>query len=622
MKPDFSGYATKANIKCSDGRTILRDAFADSDGQTVPLVWQHGHNDVNNVLGHAMLENREDGVYAYGFFNGSDAAKSARQAVAHKDVKSLSIYANHLQQDGGNVKHGVIREVSLVLSGANPEARIDNVFIKHSDGYSEELDNEAVIQSGELIHSEDGGAQKTTQPSESEDSDDDDRTIGDVIESMNPEQRAVVEYLVGRAAGESGSDDESDSAAHNDTSEGELMHRNVFEENGDGKSVKAGDSVLSHSEIKDIFEDAKNNTGSLHQSILAHAESKGYGVDNLEFLFPEAKTLQNTPEFISRQMEWVNDVLSGAKKVPFSRIKTMYADITHDEARAKGYITGNMKKEEYFGLAKRETHPTTIYKKQKLDRDDIIDVTTMDIVTWLWAEMRVMLNEEIARAVLFGDGREVDDEDKIDEKKIRPIATDHEFFTHKIFVKPEIGAEEMVETVIRAKKHYKGSGSLTLFTSEDLVTEMLLEKDQLGRRLYADEGALKTALRVNKIVTTDILDPDTMDPASRIAGLRGIMVNMGDYVIGTDKGGEITKFDDFDIDFNQYKYLLEGRMSGSLTKRKSAIAIWNEGTFTEDGDNIEPSDFSQQLDPRSNHPQFRPKKGQKPGVDPTPSDGE
>ena len=631
MQPDFSGYATKANIKCSDGRTILPDAFKDCDGNTVPLVWQHGHNNVDNVLGHAKLENRDDGVYAYGFFNESNAAKNAMQAVKHKDVTSMSIYANQLQQDGGNVRHGVIREVSLVLSGANPEARIDNVYIKHSDGYREELEDEAVIYSGELMHSDQSGnAEPKKEENKSEDkenSEGKEETIQDVLDSMTPKQLEVTEYLVGLAAGEekenkeeenNQSDDKSDqSAQHSDTTpEGDTMKRNVFENNGgEAKQVKASDNVLSHSEIKSIFEDAQNNTKSLHQSILAHAESKGYGVDNIEFLFPEAKALQDTPEFISRQMDWVNDVLSGAKKVPFSRIKTVYADITHDEARAKGYITGNMKKEEYFGLAKRETHPTTIYKKQKLDRDDIIDVTTMDIVAWLWAEMRVMLNEEIARAILFGDGRDVDDEDKIDEKKIRPIATDHEFFTHKIFVKKGIKAEEMVEAVIRAKKHYKGSGPLTLFTSEDLVTEMLLEKDQLGRRLYADESALRSALRVIKITTTDILDPDTMDPKSRIAGLRAILVNMGDYVIGTDKGGEIARFDDFDIDYNQYKYLLEGRMSGSLTKRKSAIAIWEEGTFEEDGDNIEPSDFSQQLDPRSNHPKFRPGKNDKPSGD-------
>ena len=618
MKADFSGYASRANVQCSDGRTIMPNAFKDADGTTVPLVWQHGHSAIDNVLGHAELENRADGLYAYGYFNDSNSGQNAKHAVEHGDVKSLSIYANQLQQDGGNVQHGVVREVSLVLAGANPEARIDNVYLKHADGSQEELEDAARIFSGELIHSDEGEAKQESEEKKSEDSEE--RTVADVLETFNEEQRTVLDYLVGQAA--AGDDDEEEESetkeetntksgdmAQSDNSEGDtLMHKNVFEKN-DTATVKAGDNVLSHSDVTDILEDARNRTHSLHQSILAHAESKGYGVDNIEFLFPDAKTVENTPEFVSRQMEWVSSVLNGARKIPFSRIKTLYADITADEARAKGYITGNMKKEEFFGLAKRETSPTTIYKKQKLDRDDIIDVTTMDIVSWLWAEMRVMLDEEIARAVLVGDGRDVEDEDKIDETKIRPIATDHSFFTHKIAVKKEIGAEEMVEAVIRAKRHYKGSGDLTFYTSEYLVTEMLLEKDQLGRRLYADLNALKAALGVSNIQTLDILDPDTMNPESTIAGLKGILVNMRDYTIGTDRGGEIARFDDFDIDFNQYKYLLEGRMSGSLTKRKSAISIWEEGTFEEGGEPIQPEDFSQQIDPRSNHPKFQGKKG-------------
>lgn len=618
MKADFSGYASRANVQCSDGRTIMPNAFKDADGTTVPLVWQHGHSAIDNVLGHAELENRADGLYAYGYFNDSNSGQNAKHAVEHGDVKSLSIYANQLQQDGGNVQHGIVREVSLVLAGANPEARIDNVYLKHADGSQEELEDAARIFSGELIHSDEGEAKQESEEKKSEDSEE--RTVADVLETFNEEQRTVLDYLVGQAA--AGDDDEEEESetkeetntksgemAQSDNSEGDtLMHKNVFEKN-DTATVKAGDNVLSHSDVTDILEDARNRTHSLHQSILAHAESKGYGVDNIEFLFPDAKTVENTPEFVSRQMEWVSSVLNGARKIPFSRIKTLYADITADEARAKGYITGNMKKEEFFGLAKRETSPTTIYKKQKLDRDDIIDVTTMDIVSWLWAEMRVMLDEEIARAVLVGDGRDVEDEDKIDETKIRPIATDHSFFTHKIAVKSDITAEEMVEAVIRAKRHYKGSGDLTFYTSEYLVTEMLLEKDQLGRRLYADLNALKAALGVSNIQTLDILDPDTMSPASTIAGLKGILVNMRDYTIGTDRGGEIARFDDFDIDFNQYKYLLEGRMSGSLTKRKSAISIWEEGTFEEGGEPIQPEDFSQQIDPRSNHPKFQGKGG-------------
>ncbi len=623
MKADFSGYASRANVQCSDGRTIMPNAFKDADGTTVPLVWQHGHSAIDNVLGHAELENRADGLYAYGYFNNSNSGQNAKHAVEHGDVKSLSIYANQLQQDGGNVQHGVVREVSLVLAGANPEARIDNVYLKHADGSQEELEDAARIFSGELIHSEDGEAEKTSEDNSSSE-ENEERTVADVLETFNDEQRTVLDYLVGQAAAESADDEEDDEneeattesgeAKHSDNSEGDtLMHKNVFEKN-DTATVKAGDNVLSHSDVTDILEDARTRTHSLHQSILAHAESKGYGVDNIEFLFPDAKTVENTPEFVSRQMEWVSSVLNGARKIPFSRIKTLYADITADEARAKGYITGNMKKEEFFGLAKRETSPTTIYKKQKLDRDDIIDVTTMDIVSWLWAEMRVMLDEEIARAILVGDGRDVEDEDKIDETKIRPIATDHEFFTHKIAVKKDIGAEEMVEAVIRAKRHYKGSGDLTFYTSEYLITEMLLEKDQLGRRLYADTNALKAALGVSSIQTLDILDPDTMNPDSTIAGLKGILVNIRDYTIGTDRGGEIARFDDFDIDFNQYKYLLEGRMSGSLTKRKSAISIWEEGTFEEGGEPIQPEDFSQQLDPRSNHPKFRPSKNAQGGA--------
>lgn len=617
MKADFSGYASRANVQCSDGRTIMPNAFKDADGTTVPLVWQHGHSAIDNVLGHAELENRADGLYAYGYFNDSNSGQNAKHAVEHGDVKSLSIYANQLQQDGGNVQHGIVREVSLVLAGANPEARIDNVYLKHADGSQEELEDAARIFSGELIHSDEGEAKQESEEKKSEDSEE--RTVADVLETFNEEQRTVLDYLVGQAAAGDDEEEESETKeetntksgemAQSDNSEGDtLMHKNVFEKN-DTATVKAGDNVLSHSDVTDILEDARNRTHSLHQSILAHAESKGYGVDNIEFLFPDAKTVENTPEFVSRQMEWVSSVLNGARKIPFSRIKTLYADITADEARAKGYITGNMKKEEFFGLAKRETSPTTIYKKQKLDRDDIIDVTTMDIVSWLWAEMRVMLDEEIARAVLVGDGRDVEDEDKIDETKIRPIATDHSFFTHKIAVKQDIGAEEMVEAVIRAKRHYKGSGDLTFYTSEYLVTEMLLEKDQLGRRLYADRNALQAALGVSNIQTLDILDPDTMNPESTIAGLKGILVNMRDYTIGTDRGGEIARFDDFDIDFNQYKYLLEGRMSGSLTKRKSAISIWEEGTFEEGGEPIQPEDFSQQIDPRSNHPKFQGKKG-------------
>ena len=608
MNPDFSGYATRSGIKCSDGRTIMQDAFKHNDGARVPLVWQHGHSDPNNVLGHAELENREDGVYAYGFFNNTDAGRNARISVEHGDIDSLSIYANRLKEEDGNVLHGEIREVSLVLSGANPEARIDQIFVQHSDGFTEEVEDSAIFTSGEYIeHAEGSNTEEDVEES-------DEPTVADIIDSMDDDQRAVLEYLVGAAVTEGTDTEESDAEMAQSDIEGEIMH-NVFENNG---ANTVDSEVLSHSEIREIFEDAQKNTKSLHDSIIAHAESKGYGVDNIEFLFPEAKALMDKPEFISRDMEWVQGVLSGTRKVPFSRIKSMTADITADEARAKGYITGNMKKEEFFGLAKRETHPTTIYKKQKLDRDDIVDVTTMDVVAWLWAEMRTMLNEEIARAILIGDGREVDDEDKIDENKIRPIAHDHEFYTHRIQLEGEFDAKEFQKTVFRAKKYYKGSGAPTFFTSQDVLTELLLAEDQLGRPLYESEQALANKLGVSKIVVVPQLDPEGLYQDQPYDQLMGIIVNLADYSVGTDRGGEIARFDDFDIDYNQYKYLLEGRMSGCLTKPKSAIAVWKQGATIPEGEGPEPADHSQVETPLSNHPKYRP--GSKINTKPTTGD--
>lgn len=588
MKADFSGYASRAGVKCSDGRTIMPNAFSKNNGQKVPLVWQHGHRDPENVLGHALLEDRDDGVYAYGFFNDTPKAKNTKIAVQHGDINSLSIYANNLKEERSNVQHGVIREVSLVLSGANPEARIDNVYLKHSDGYREELDDEVVIYSGEtLAHSEDG--EQSSEKTKETEGDDDGKTIQDVLDGFNEEQLNVLYYLVGEASGEEGDDEgdsdnandsndtEGNSASHSSISEGEEMTRNVFEKNG--SSEKTEDNVLTHSQIEDIFKDAER-TGSLKESVLAHAEK--YGIENIDLLFPDAKTIRDTPDFISRRNEWVAGVLSGTSKVPFTRIKSMSADITHDEARAKGYVTGNMKKEEYFGVSKRETTPTTIYKKQKLDRDDIIDITSFDVVAWMKAEMRVMLDEEIARAILFGDGRDIDDEDKIQEDKIRPVATDHEFYTHKVYLDTTAAPEDIVEEVIRSRKYYKGSGNVVFYTSEDLLTDLLLQKDQLGRRLYRSEQELASEMRVSRIVTTELLD-DTYLPEA-IKGLRGLMVNLADYSVGTDRGGQVTMFDDFDIDYNQYKYLIEGRMSGALTKPKSAIAFWEAGTFVENED--------------------------------------
>ena len=621
MKPDFSGYATKSGILCSDGRTIMPDAFKHFDGRSVPLVWQHGHTSPTNVLGHAKLENRKDGVYADGFFNDSENAAHAKAAVMNGDIKALSIFANQLREENKHVMHGNLVEVSLVISGANPGAVIDNVYMQHSDGDESIVEGAAVITSGETLQHSDEGSEGTTTKSSDEDSSDE-KTVEDVLNELSEDQLAVVEYLVKEAA--SDDDDDNDDEDDTDDSEGEAQHMNVFENAGHGATqVKAGDNILSHSDVREIMQNAQD-MGSLrkslqsfvarHDDVLQHAESLGYGIDNLEFLFPDAKAMANKPEVIQREMDWVNGVLSGARKVPFSRIKTLYADITEDEARARGYITGDIKKEEFFGIAKRETSPTTIYKKQRLDRDDIIDVTTLDIVAWLWQEMRVMLNEEIARAILIGDGRAIDSPDKVNPQKIRPIATDHEFFTHKIEFDGDILGEnfvkELIKSLTRSKRHYKGSGRPTFYTSEHVLTEMLLEEDQFDRRLYNTEAELASAIRVDKIVTLDLLDPEYLK-GQQIEGLIGIMVNMADYTIGTDKGGEIAKFDDFDIDFNQYKYLLEGRMSGSLTKHKSAISIWKNGTVIEEGENVSPArkpdgGFPPVDQPQSNHPQRRP----------------
>ena len=619
MPADFSGYATKSNVPCSDGRTILPNAFPEADGARVPLVWQHGHSDVNNVLGHAVLEVRTDGVYANGYFNDTDSAKNARLAVQNKDITSMSIYANRLQQDGNLVKHGVIREVSLVLSGANPEARIENVYIQHSDGFSEEREDEVVIYSSEqsLIHEDDSdGTSESSESSESSDSSEEGEgpTVADVLDSMTEEQRDVVEYLIGRMAADE--DEESENSDDDESSESERtpeganpeMSHNVFEKNGD--SQKKGSDVLSHSEFSNILADAEQ-TGSLKQSLLKHVESKGYGIDNIEFLFPDAQTMSNTPDMITRNQDWVTKVFSEVRKTPFSRIRNIYANLTFDEARARGYITGDLKKEEYFGLAKRETAPTTIYKKQRLDRDDIIDVTTMDVVAWLWGEMRVMLNEEIARAILLGDSRAIDDPSKVDETKIRPIAFDHEFFTHRVGTDNAMDDPmELIKAVIRARRHYKGSGQPTMFVGEDFISAILTAtEDMTGNFRFRNIDEVATVLRVSSIQPVEFLNDATLkDKATdRTAGLLAVMVNLKDYTIGADRGGEITKFDDFDIDFNQYTYLIEGRMSGSLTKTKSAMTIWDNASAADpvEGENIMPADFSQQIDPRSNHIQFQ-----------------
>lgn len=595
MPADFSGYASRANVRCSDGRTILPNAFEKNDGAKVPLVWQHGHKEISNVLGHAVLENRPDGVYAYGYFNETEGANHARSAVSHGDVDSMSIYANDLVERSGNVMHGHIREVSLVLSGANPEAKIDNVVIQHSDGYNEEMETEAVIAFGETIAHEDKSDKSDDKSDDKSSESDDDRTVEDVLNTLNEEQLRAVAYVMGGLDDDEDDDDDSNgnTAEHSNLNQGDKMHRNLFENTG----ASTGDA-LTHSqmntvrkEVNGMLADAARNQNGTLQDILKHTvensaelkhaigEDTDYGINSLEILFPEAQLINGEkPEAIRRPQEWANSVLSGVSKSPFSRIKMRYFDMTHEEARARGYVRGNLKKEMYWSMVQRSTEPTTIYQKEKIDRDDLIDITTVDLVAWMWQEMRVSLNEEIARAIMFGDGREVDDPDKIREDRIRPIIKEDDFYSHKVGIPKSITDDplKMVDAIFAMRKAYKGSGSPTLYTSERLVTDLLLLRRRTvdgfeGERYYDSKEALARALNVSNIVEVD--DYFFTDKNGNPTDLLGVIVNLTDYRVGTDKGGEIANFEDFDIDYNQYKYLLEGRMSGALVKPKSAIVI-------------------------------------------------
>ena len=575
MKYDFSGWATKNNIKCSDGRTILRDAFKHNDGQTVPLVWNHQHNESANVLGHAVLENREEGVYAYCTFNDTEAGKNAKLLVEHGDVTALSIYANQLKQNGSNVMHGTIREVSLVLAGANPGAFIDSI-IRHG----EFCEDEAVIYTGEnlsLEHADQKPSDKDDKAGEDDKGDgkvegNKEKTIKDVVDSMSEEQKNVLYALVGQAL--EGKEMAQSAIEENnnieDGGEQEMKH-NVFE----GKETDKKD-VLSHDAMETIFKDAKRY-GSLKESFLAHADQ--YGIKDIEWLFPDAKNVNMPPDFIKRDDSYVQKVMRGVHHVPFSRIKSMHADITADQARAKGYIKGKLKKEEVFTLLKRTTSPTTIYKKQKLDRDDVIDITDFDVVAWLKMEMRMMLDEEIARAILVGDGRLSSDDDKINEMCIRPIATDADLYCVKAKVSVASAATEdeiakaFIRTVIKSRKEYKGSGSPTLFTTEDILTNCLLLEDKNGRIIYDTVEKLATALRVKEIVTVEVMEGAKTKVEEQEKPLMALMVNLVDYYVGADKGGAVNMFDDFDIDYNQQKYLMETRCSGALVKPFSAIAV-------------------------------------------------
>lgn len=562
---DFSGWATKNNLKCSDGRTILKDAFKHDDGVTVPLVWNHQHNDPINILGHALLENRDEGVYAYCKFNETDSGKNAKILVEHGDVSALSIYANQLKQQGGNVIHGAIREVSLVLAGANPGAFIDSVI-----AHGEESEEEAVIFTGEdivLSHAnEDKTEKKDPEPKEEEKKEEmkeemkeeKQKTVKEVFDTLTEEQKTVVYAIIGQIMEENQNESKDIEGGK------EEMKHNVFDNDKENK-----ENVLSHSDAEAIFSDARRY-GSLKDSVLAH------GITNLEYLFPEDTNLNKVPEFISRDNGWVKNVMSSVHHTPFSRIKSQFADITAEDARAKGYTKGNLKKEEVFSLLKRSTTPTTVYKKQKLDRDDVIDITDFDVVSWIKGEMRMMLDEELARAFLIGDGRLSSSDDKINEQNIRPIYNDADLYTVKAEIDvgasatSEDKAKAFIKSVIKNRKEYKGTGSPTLYTTEDVVADCLLLEDSNGRFIYDTMDKLKNVLRVKDIITVP-----AMEGAKGAKGgdLMAILVNLADYNVGADKGGAVNMFDDFDIDYNAQKYLIETRCSGALIKPYSAIAF-------------------------------------------------
>ena len=567
---DFSGWATRNNLKCSDGRTIIKDAFKHNDGQTVPLVWNHQHNDPLNVLGHALLENRDEGVYAYCKFNETESGRNAKLLVEHGDVSALSIYANQLKQQGPNVLHGAIREVSLVLAGANPGAFIDSV-VRHG----EESDEEAIIFTGEdisLYHADEKEDEPVDKKEDPKDTDktkkkpEDGETVADVFNTLNEKQKTVVYAMIGQALEEK---EEPEDNNNNDDSKGgnKVMKHNVFD-----KEDTTQKDVLSHSDMEAIFSDVKRY-GSLRDAVLAH------GIENIDYLFPDAKNVTDTPQFIQREMGWVQKVMKSVHHTPFSRIKSIFADITEEDARAKGYLKGNLKKDEVFSLLKRTTTPTTIYKKQKLDRDDVVDIVDFDVVAWLKSEMRVMLDEEIARAALVGDGRLSSSDDKINEQNIRPIWTDADLYTIKAPVTVKTGAtadkkaKAFIRAAIKSRKNYKGSGEPTLYTTEDVLTDCLLMEDTTGRVIYDSVSKLATALRVKEIVTVPVMENLSRVDNGTTYGLMGIIVNLADYNIGADKGGAVNMFDDFDIDYNAQKYLIETRCSGALIKPYSAIAL-------------------------------------------------
>ena len=571
---DFSGWATRCNVKCSDGRTIMKDAFVDNDKTTVPLVWQHNHTDADNVLGHALLENRAEGVYAYCSLNNTPEGRRAKELVEHGDICSLSIYANQLKQTGGNVVHGLIREVSLVLAGANPGARIMDVNIAHGDNAdgdayifnaSETLDIGTEVE--DIEHSDDNkeGEKMPNKEEQKEikvehaDEGNDEETIQDVFNTLSEKQKKVVYAMIGMAL-----EDKENGNAQEDK---EVKH-NAF----DASNEADNQTELMHSEVLAAIEDAKK-TGSMKEAFISH------GITNVENLFPEVQAVNKTPELIARDTSWVSVVMGGVKHSPFSRVKSTAANITADEARARGYIKGKQKISEVITALKRTTLPTTVYKLQKMDRDDVIDITDFDVIAWLKQEMRGMLDEELARAFLIGDGRDGSDDSKINEQNIRPILGDNATYTVARTLTRTSGetnsdfAKDFIKDVIKSRKEYKGSGNPILFTTEDLLTEMLLIEDKIGHRIYKTEAELATALRVSKIVTVPVFEGHKREVGGNNYALMGILVNLADYNVGADKGGAVTMFDDFDIDYNKYEYLIETRCSGALVKPYSAVTF-------------------------------------------------
>ena len=576
-KYDFCGWATKNDLKCSDGRVIRRNAFKDDDGKRVPVVWNHRHDDAFDVLGHADLENRAEGVYAYVKLNeDTEQGRNALALVNHGDINAMSICANQLRQNGSDVLHGIIREVSLVLAGANPGAMIEDI-ITHGD----EEGNSARIYTGSLLILEDDSeiehAEKEDEPKEtSEETKEDEpvateeKTVGELMDSamkkLDPDEKDAVYAVIGAALEQSATDDSDETEEEDDG-----VNHNVFE----GKKAQDSDTLMHAEILEESFRDGKKY-GSLKESIKEHALE--HGIDDIELLFPDPKATATQPTMITRDMDWVNVVMNGVHHVPFARVKSLYADLTEDEARAKGYIKGKYKKEQVFGLLKRTTQPTTVYKKQKLDRDDMIDAE-FDTVPRIRQEMRMMLNEELARAYLFGDGRPASSDDKINEQCIRPVWTDEPFFTINATFTVSAGAtaddkaKAFIRAAIKARKDYKGSGNPVLFTTEDVLTDMLLLTDSTGRDLYTDEAQLARKLRVSRIVTVPVMEGLKREVGSKNRELYGLILNLNDYNVGADRGGQVSMFDDFDIDYNAQKYLIETRCSGSLVKPYSAIAV-------------------------------------------------